>query len=106
MLMHAHLADLNSKRFETVIIFRSSVQAQLKRKQPDSGGDESNSSSNGDDAATVTNPTKTLRHELDDHVTDTVGVVVMDGFVLKAYFRLNLNCLARPFQQDELALPA
>ena len=69
--------------------FRSSVQAQLKRKRPDSGGEDScgsNSSSNGEDLtrvtttadAAMTSQNKTLRHELDDHVTDTVGVVVLD----------------------------
>ena len=67
------------------LFFRSSVQAaQIKRKHPDSGGEDScgsNSSSNGDDAAvrtTATSQNKALRHELDDHVTDTVGVVVLD----------------------------
>ena len=57
--------------------FRSSVQAQMKRKHPDSGGDDSNSSSNGDDRAVP----KASRHALDDHVTDTVGVVVLDRSV-------------------------
>ena len=75
--------------------FRSSVQAQLKRKHPDSGGEDScgsnSSSSNGDEVtvtavttqrpAAVTSQKKALRHELDDHVTDTVGVVVLDRFV-------------------------
>ena len=75
--------------------FRSNVQAQLKRKHPENGGEDScgsNSSSNGDEVsvqaimaqrAGVTPQTKALRHELDDHVTDTVGVVVLDRFGLK-----------------------
>lgn len=62
--------------------FRCSVQSQLKRKHPDSGGEDScgSSSSAGDDVTTpIVDPkAKALRHVLDDQVTDTVGVVVMD----------------------------
>jgi hypothetical protein len=60
----------------------------MKRKHPVSGGEDScgsNSSSNGDDGhnhVCATPNSKSPRHECDDHVTDTVGVVVLDRSVI------------------------